>query len=204
MIRKRPDFPVLALLGAAVLALSLGGCAGAIIGAGATAGTAAMEERGLGGTIDDTVVRAEINDLWARADERMWRKISLQVHEGRVLLTGAVDSPDMRLEAVRLAWQADGVKEVINEIRVVPEGGGVTGFARDTVISTKLKSDLLFDSEVASINYSIETVQGVVYLIGIAQSQQELDRVVNHARNLEYVKKVVSYVRVKQQKPPQS
>ena len=103
----------------------------------------------------------------------------------------------MRDEAVRLAWQAEGVKEVINEIQIADSDLG--DFASDTWISTNLKSKLLFDSKIASINYSVETVRGVVYLIGVAQSQEELDRVTNHARSLEYVKKVVSYVKIKPQ-----
>lgn len=177
------------------LLLALSGCVGAVIGAGATAGTAAMEERGLGGAVDDTVLRTRINGLWSNADERMWRKVGLQVHQGRVLLTGAVDTPEMRDRAVRLAWQAEGVKEVINEIQIADAGVG--GFARDTLISTELKSELLFDGAVSSINYSIETVRGVVYLLGVAQNQAELDRVTNHARGIEYVKKVVSHVRIK-------
>ncbi|MEK9645333.1 MAG: BON domain-containing protein, partial [Alphaproteobacteria bacterium] len=73
--------------------------------------------------------------------------------------------------------------------------------ARDTIISTELKTKLLFDSKVSSINYSIETVDGVVYLIGIAQNREELNRVTNYARNLGYVKKVVSYVTIKKPEP---
>lgn len=185
---------------AAALGLTLSGCVGAVVGAGATAGTAAMEERGIGGATDDTVIRTRINALWSSADERMWRKVGLQVHTGRVLLTGAVESTEMRDRAVRLAWQAKGVKEVINEIQV-DKSGGVVGFTKDTWISTQLKSKLLFDGDVSSINYSVETVNGTVYLIGIAQNQAELDRVTNHARTLDYVKKVVSYVKIKQPQP---
>jgi osmotically-inducible protein OsmY len=98
-----------------------------------------------------------------------------------------------------LAWQAEGVKEVINEIQLAGSGGA-SGLARDTWISTQLKSALLFDKQVSSINYSIETVGGTVYLIGLAQDQRERDRVMNHARGLNYVKKVVNYVKIK--RPP--
>ena len=179
------------------LALGLSGCIGAVVGAGATVGTAAMEERGVKGAAKDTAIRADINGLWSAKDERMWRKVGLQIYGGRVLLTGTVDTPQMRDEAVRLAWQADGVKEVINEIQLAESSVG--DFASDTWISTQLKSKLLFDSKVASINYSIETANGIIYLIGVAQSQEELDRVTNHARSIEYVKKVVSYVKIKPQ-----
>lgn len=177
------------------LCLSLQGCNQAILGAAATAGSAAMEERGLGVAISDTEIRLRINALLSSKSERIWRKIGLQIHEGRVLLTGVVDAPEMRDEAVRLAWEARGVKEVINEIQIA-RSGGIAGFAHDTWISTQLKTKLLLDRKVASVNYSIETVGGTVYLLGVARSQEELDRVANHARNLDYVRNVVSHVRI--------
>lgn len=186
---------------AGLLGLSLQGCVSAVVGGVATAGTAAMEERGIAGAADDTALRLRINALLSNKDERLWRKVGLQVYMGRVLMTGTVETPEMRAEAVKLAWQAEGVKEVINELELA-DSAGATGFARDTWISTQLKSALLFDKQVASINYSIETVRGVVYLIGLAQDRQELDRVMNHARGLDYVRKVVNYVKIK--RPPAS
>lgn len=184
---------------AVLLGASLQGCVGAVVGAGATAGTAAMEERGISGASDDTALRLRINALLSDKDERLWRKVGLQVYMGRVLLTGTVETEAMRSEAVRLAWTAEGVKEVINELQIA-DTGGAGGIARDTWIVAQLRSELLFDKQVASINYSIETVRGTVYLIGLAQDRAELDRVMNHARRLSYVKKVVNYVQIK--RPP--
>jgi len=183
----------------ALLGASLQGCVGAAIGAGATVGTAAMEERGIAGVTDDAALRIRLNGLFSGKDERLWRKVGLQVYMGRVLLTGAVETEDMRAEAVRLAWSAEGVKEVINEMQIA-QSGGATGFARDTWITTQLKSALLFDKDVSSINYSVESVGGTVYLIGLAQNRAELNRVMNHARGMSYVKKVVNYVQIK--RPP--
>lgn len=180
----------------ALLGASLQGCVGAVIGAGATVGTAAMEERGIAGVTDDAALRIRLNGLFSGKDERLWRKVGLQVYMGRVLLTGAVETEDMRAEAVRLAWSAEGVKEVINEMQIA-QSGGATGFARDTWITTQLKSALLFDKDVSSINYSVESVGGTVYLIGLAQDRAELNRVMNHARGMSYVKKVVNYVQIK-------
>ena len=182
-----------------LLGASLQGCVSAVIGAGATAGTAAMEERGLSGVADDRASRLRINALLSGKDERLWRKVGMQVYMGRVLLTGTVETEAMRADAVRLAWSAKGVKEVINELQLA-DSGGASGFARDTWISTQLKFALLFDKQVSSINYSIETVLGTVYLIGLAQDRVELNRVMNHARGLSYVKKVVNYVQIK--RPP--
>ena len=113
-----------------------------------------------------------------------------------MLLTGVLDTAEMRARAVRLAWKAEGVVEVINEIEL-GDTSGLKGYGRDKWIIAQLKSRLLFDKEVSSINYSIDVVRGKVFLIGIAQNTQELDRVLNHARSINYVRKVVSYVRIK-------
>ncbi len=180
---------------AAPLGLAACSPAGVAVGAGATVGVAAFQERGLGGAVEDSRIRIQINDLWLKEDEILYRKAGLQVQNGRVLVTGVMPSTEMRAKAIELAWQADGVKEVINEVQV---GDGSFGdYTQDTWISTQLKADLLLDAEVSSINYSIQTVRGTVYIIGIAQSDQELRRVLNHARGLANVRKVVSYVQVK-------
>lgn len=181
----------------AVLAPLIAGCAEAVIGGAAATGVAASQERGLGGAAGDLQIRSEINYLWLRHDEKMYVAVGLNVHEGRVLLTGKVPTPQARVDAVRLAWQAKNVKEVINEIQV-EQTGGISEYASDAWISNQLRARLLFDADVSSINYSVVTVSGTVYLMGIARSQAELDRVTTHARNIGNVRRVISYVRVKQ------
>ncbi len=165
------------------------------VGAGAATGVAASQERGIVTSAKDTAISFQIQELWFRTNYEMFGKLSTSVSEGRALLTGKVQDPEMRVEAVKLAWQVDGVAEVINEIEVV-NTGSLADSARDFWITTQLRGHLTFDKEVRSINYSIDTVNGTVFLMGIARSQAELDRVTNHARNLAYVRRVVSYVRV--------
>lgn len=172
------------------------GPAGVVVGAGAAAGVGAAQERGFKGTMNDQRIRLEINDLWFKNHHSRYRGVNLQVQEGRVLLSGDVPDPETRVKAVRLAWQADGVREVINEIEIA-DSSSLVDMARDSWISTKLKARLLGDREVDAINYSIEVVNGAVFLIGIAQSQTELDRVIAHARDISYVRRVVNYVRIK-------
>ena len=199
MFRDGPTLIALTTSVALVAGILLSGCTGTVVGVGATAGTAAMEERGIAGAADDTAIRLRLNALYSRENERLWRKIGFQVYGGRVLLTGALDTAANQTKAVKIAWRAQGVTEVINEIEVA-KSGGLAGYGRDTWISAQLKSRLLFDKKISSINYSIDTVRGKVYLIGIAQSRQELDRVINHARSIDYVQKVVNYVKIK--RPP--
>ncbi|TQV79865.1 BON domain-containing protein [Denitrobaculum tricleocarpae] len=187
------------MFGAASLGiLALAGCtpAGVAIGVGATAATAASQERGFQGAMQDTEIRLEINHLFLQESETLFTDINLQVQEGRVLLTGAVEKPETELDAVRLAWQAPGVREVINEIEVTDQSS-LGDVARDVWIETQLKGKLLIDSGVTSINYSIESVNKTLYLMGVAQDQAELTRVIGHAKDISYVRNVVSYVRLK-------
>ena len=167
---------------------------GTATGVGATVGIAAAQEGGLRRAYSDTKIQIQINDLWFKHNVEMFRKLDMTINQGRVLLTGIVQNHEHRVEAVRLAWQPDGVKQVINEIRVA-ESAGVVGFARDTWITTRLRTAITFDAEVQSINYSIDTVQDTVYLMGVAQSQAELNRVIEIARTIPSVKQVVSYVK---------
>jgi osmotically-inducible protein OsmY len=174
----------------------LNGCVGAAIGAGASVATAASEERGLNNAARDLAIRTKISALWLDHSDALLTSADILISEGRVLLTGSVPTQKMRVDAVRLAWKAAGVKEVINEIRVT-SSGGTSGFARDGWISTKLKTRLTLDNQVFSINYSIDTVGGTIYLMGIAQNATELERVRNHARQIKYVRRIVSHVIMK-------
>ena len=184
---------------AALLCLCLAsGCttAGVVIGAGATAGVVASQERGFETAIDDNKISLDINRLLIAEDPDLFRRVSTEVVEGRVLLAGVVDTPEARVTANRLAWQAAGVREVINEIDVA-RSEGFAGYAKDNWITTKLRSRILTDTGITALNYSIETVGGTIYLLGIAQDRAELDRVIAHARDVSGVRDVVSYVQLK-------
>ena len=199
LLGRRPSrraglFAALSALLAGSLALS--GCTELIVGTAATTGVAIAEERSVGDAVDDLTIRAELNHLFFQDDVELYQNVSFSVFEGRVLLKGSVPTPEARIHALRVAWQAAGVREVINELQVTDEGG-VLDYARDTWISAQLKGRLLVDGDVLSINYSVETVNGTVYLIGIAQDEAELVRVMEHARGIEDVKRVVSHVVVK-------
>lgn len=194
---RRPCAPLAPLAAAAVLALAAA-CTpvGVATTAGAMAATAAQEERGLDGAARDTVIAASINAAWAQYDPRLVIDTGLIVHERRVLLTGALENQDLLDAAVRIAWQADGVVEVINELRVDP-ARSVGERARDALISGDLSRSLLFDSEIQSINYAVDVTDRTVYVMGVAQNQQELDRVLSWARNTDYVRRVVNHALLK-------
>ena len=188
----------MAMMMAVLIAIAplIAGCFSAAVGTSAWVATAASEERSIKSAANDLAIRTRINGLWLDHNEALLTKADISISEGRVLLTGRVPNQQQRLNAVRLAWKVTGVKEVINEIQV-SETEGVSGFARDSWISAQLKTSLALDEEVNSINYSIDTVGGTVYLMGIAGSQAELRRVRNHARQIKYVRRIVNYVIMK-------
>ena len=164
-------------------------------GTGAAVGVSAAREGGIRSTAKDLQIKALINDKWFKYDLNTFSKLNITVNQGRVLLTGVVQNSTDRVEAVRLAWQVDGVRQVINEIRVA-EGEGVSGYIKDQWITTRLRTALTFNKDVQSINYTIDTVNGTVYLMGVAQNQIEIDRAIEEARTIPNVKQVVSYVKI--------
>jgi osmotically-inducible protein OsmY len=199
MTQQHRKISVTAIAAALACGLSLAGCspAGMAVGAGATVGVAAAQEGGIKGAATDASIRVQIANAWFQHDVEMYRRLGMTVREGRVLVTGTVPTPDDRVEAIRLVWQINGVQQVINEIRVDPQGATVGSYVQDSWITSNIKALMMFDQQVQAINYSVETVGGTVYIMGIAQDQNEIDRVINHARNTKYVKNVVSYVRMR-------
>ena len=195
-------FAIIALA-ATISAGALSSCSplGLAVGAGATVGVAAAQEGGIKGATTDAAIRLSITDLWLKHSPDMYRRVGMTVTEGRVLLTGAVPNPDMRVDAVRLAWQAEGVRQVINEI-TVEEGSGVAAYVTDSWVTSSIRTKMTLDKYVQSINYTVETVNGTVFIMGIAQDQKELDRVLDYARNTKHVKSVTSYVRLRGETPP--
>jgi osmotically-inducible protein OsmY len=186
---------VLLFLAASSLAINACTPLGMATGAAAGVGTAASKEGGLSGAVTDASIKGKINELWFQYNIDMFSKLSTTVNQGRVLVTGVVQNPQDRVEAIRLVWQVKGVKQVMNEIRVA-DSDGVPGFVRDTWITTRLRTAITFEKNIQSLNYSIDTVQGVVYLMGVAMSETELNRVTQLARTIPNVKQVVSYVKM--------
>lgn len=158
-----------------------------------------MQERGFVKTVDDTATEAKIGANLLSFSAELFVDVSAEVYEGRALLTGKVKRTKDRIEAVRITWNVSGVKEVINEIHV-EDTSDLLDAARDHWVTAELSTKITIDNKIKGVNYSIDTVNGTVYIMGIAQNQAELDRVRNHARQLAYVRRIISYVRIKDKK----
>jgi osmotically-inducible protein OsmY len=177
---------------------ALAGCSpvGTAIGAAAFTADLATQERGLYQGLDDHRMWIAINGRFVAADLEMAQLVHLQVQEGRVLLSGVVPKQEQRLAAVKSAWQEPGVREVINHIQVA-EGRDLGQVAQDEYLARRVWLKLFVDRAIRANNYSVECIDDVVYLIGVGQDETEVQRVIDHARDVAYVRDVKSYVRVK-------
>lgn len=179
-----------------VLGLGLNGCVAAMFGAAITTANAARQEIPVDEQINDLAIKSDLNARLIQEDGKLFRNIDTTVIEGRVYLKGKVDDYDSRLRATRIAWITPGVREVYNDI-LVGEGESIGNIASDTWITTKVRAALIDRAAIKDVNYTIETQDGVVYLMGVAQDETERALAVDTARNVTDVKNVVDYLVLK-------
>jgi osmotically-inducible protein OsmY len=187
------------LLSLAPLALVLSGCATAVVGGAAAVGVAAGQERTIGAAVDDATASQEIKFKLLGREGMNMRAVDVEVSEGLVLLSGRVSTPEEKVEAERIAWDVDRVRQVSNEI-VISGPDGIRKNLHDEWITARIRARFVGDKTVQAINYNIETHNGVVYLMGVAQGQDELDQAASLASTVPGVARVVSYVRLPQQR----
>ena len=177
--------------------LFLSGCAGAIVGGAATLGLAGVQERSIKDAAIDLEIELLIQDNMFREDtEKMFSAIDVIVIEQRVLLVGNVVNEKIRDKAAAIAWETNKVKEVLNEV-TINENLNLVSSAKDARISLNLSGLLIGDSNISDINFSHSVSGQTIYIIGIAENDSELNNVLNHARTIQGVKKVVSHIILK-------
>lgn len=163
---------------------------------GGGAGALASREKGISGAISDSklamVVKAEIYKYNSYFDSL----ITVIVQNSEVFLIGQLPNAEEKAMIEKIVWRIEGVIRVINEISIDPEKK-LSDTCSDSVITGKIKSSMLFKPEIRSLNYSIKTVQGVVYITGVSQDENEREKVSDIARSTPGVKKVVCYTNMK-------
>src|SRR5579864_3708719 len=149
----------LVLAGAMSLPLCLSGCVGALVVGGLAAaggaGYAAGQERGVNGIATDTAIKSNIETAFIKADPRLQTGITTNVYEGRVLLTGQVQTPEMKSEADGIAGSVPGVRGVYDELALAsPEN--VWDDTKDAWITAQVRSKMVVDPAIRSVNYTID------------------------------------------------
>ena len=173
------------------------GCGQTLVTTGAkTAVGQQQDDKTLRESWDDATIKLGIKEKYFSYDATLFTKIDVEVELGKVLLTGVVPFGDMRLEAVRLAWQQEGVVEVLNEISI-DTGYGLDDIAKDKFISTQLFTKILTDSEIKKFKYDFEVQKQIIYLFGVSNDQKEIDRVIDHAKSIKGVLDIINYIQAR-------
>lgn len=175
----------------------LGGCAAFVTGGAVATGQVATDHRTSGHMLDDIVLKARLTNKYASDVEKRFGKVTTKVNEGRVLITGFVESEDVVHEAIKLAWEVKGVKEVISEIHT-NDHRTMWDRSKDMVIKSRIKTKYLMRRGFRSANYSVVVTDRIVYLLGIAEDDAERDVAADIARRIKGVEQVVNYVILKE------
>ncbi len=169
-----------------------------VIGTAATA-TMVLREKTLDSTRQDVTISTKLGAEFIKNGlKNPGNSIDITVNEGRILLTGIARDPQKAKLAADLAWKSEGVKEVIDEIQMGddsllhPRDFSKAFF--DYGLSLRAEAALLFGRDIASVNYKITTVNGVVYLLGVSSNEEELQNVLSKISKIRGVKKIINYV----------
>ena len=174
-------------------ALALSGCAGAVVGVGTAAVAASTTEKGFSTSVSDGVIFAKLKDRFVQVNASLLTSIDVTVNDGAVLFTGKVKTPEDKIQATKLAWEIKGVREVVNELQVI-DNSSIKDLAKDLAATATLRGKMIADEDISSLNFSIDVVNGIVYLSGVASTPEEMNKVVSHAKNLRFAQQVVSYI----------
>ena len=161
--------------------------------AGSLVGSASTSTRGFSGTIEDTYLMSKIVSKITLMKLSNFSNITVSVVNGKVLLAGNIENQEKRLELIKKVWWIDGVKEVLNELEIGPR----TSFsekAEDFVFEAKIEKRLLFEPGIFSNNYSVDVVNGNVYVMWISSDIEEKTKVENFLNNMDDIKKLILLV----------
>ena len=173
--------------------VGLSGCASAVIGVGTAAVAASTTEKGFSTSVADTQIRAKLTNQFIKSHFSLVTAVNVSVNDGAVLLTGKVKTPEEKILATKLTWKVRGVRQVVNHLQVT-DSSSIKDIAKDRAAWAALRTKLMADSDISSLNFSIAVVNGIVYLSGIAADADEANRVVEHARNVRFNQEVVNYI----------
>ncbi len=164
---------------------------------GSTAMVVAEGDRSFGTVVDDATIKVNIAAKFLNAGNNLFVDINTTVLEGRVLLTGLVDNQEVRIDAVRLVWEVEGIAEVVNEIEV-GNRESIKDYANDLWINTQARGVAAKTIGLRSVAYNFETINGKVYIAGITSKPEQLDTLIDGLKTIKGVKEIINYVIVKE------
>ena len=176
------------------IGIILSGCVGVssqgIFGTGVSI---ALDPRTVGTQIDDSIMQKNLTGKMVVKDKKYLLSVKSKVLDGRIFLTGKVDNPEEKLQLTKLAWEIKGVRSVRNDIKIKEEFNFKRS-SKDILITSQLRTALIFNKNVKATNYQIDTYKKKIYVYGIALTSEEKDLVISEAKEILDVKDVIASI----------
>ncbi len=169
-----------------ILLLFLTSCSASQFGAGVNI---TFDPRTIGMQIDDTIMQKNLSARLALAEKKYFLSIQSEVLDGRIFLSGKVDEPEEKIKITKMAWETKGVRSVKNAITIKGQSN-FKSTAKDILITSQLRTALIFNKKTKARNYTLETVNKNIYIFGIAMNEDEKKEVINEANNIFDVEEV--------------
>ena len=153
----------------------------------------AFDPRSLGTQIDDSVMQKGLAARMALRDKIYLLDISIKVLDGRIFLTGKVEDPEEKLQITKLAWETKGVRSVRNDI-TIKESFNFKQSAKDLLITSQLRTALIFNRQIKATNYQIDTYKKKIFIYGISLKSEERNEVIKEAKEILDVEDVIASI----------
>ena len=176
------------------LQLALSGCVGtASKGIFGTGVSVAFDPRSVGTQIDDSIMQKNLTAKMLLKDKNYLLSVSTKVLDGRIFLTGKVENPEEKLQLTKLAWEIRGVRSVKNDIKIKEEFNFKQS-AKDILITSQLRTALIFNKNIKASNYQIDTYKKKIFVYGISTNDDEKKEVIKEAKEILDVEEVVASI----------
>ena len=170
------------------------GCVGvASKGIFGTGVSVAFDPRSVGTQVDDSIMQKNLSARTLLMDKKYLLSVKIKVLDGRIFLTGKVDNPEEKLKLTKLAWEIDGVRSVRSDIKIKEEFNFKQS-AKDILITSQLKSAMIFNKNIKASNYQIDTYKKKIYVYGISLTSEEKDEVIKEAEEILDVEDVIASI----------
>ena len=177
-----------------LIGLVLGGCVGvSSTGIFGTGVSVAIDPRSLGTQIDDSIMQKNLSARILLLDKNYFLSVKTKVIDGRIFITGKVEDPEEKLKLTKLAWETQGVRSVKNDLKI-KEDFNFKQSAKDLLITSQLRTALIFNDKIKATNYQIDTYKKKIYIYGIATTTEEKDTVIEEANEILDVENVIASI----------
>ena len=168
-------------------------CTPLIGAAGIASLSTASKEKGLGASIGDTIISTKISNKIFKYNPDLIKDTRVFVNNGSVLLTGKVKKPENKIELTKIIWKIKGVREVNNEVQII-DVSSIKNIARDLASLGEIRARILTNKKINSLNFSIDVVNDIAYLSGIAENDEEMKLVKDNAASARFIKTVFNFI----------